>query len=65
MPRITGESVLVKQTQQIDNGIIPAPSEDDSPVTGETHTFVGYKRRPRYRHERNRNLSYCYRIETI
>ena len=65
MPRITGESVLVKQTQETDNGIIPTPSGDDCPLTGETHTFVGYERRPRYRHERSRNLWYCYRIESI
>ena len=36
MPGITEDTVLVKQTQETDNGIIPTASGDDRPLTGET-----------------------------
>ena len=36
VPRITKVSVLVDQTQETDNGIIPTPSENDSPLIAET-----------------------------
>ena len=36
VPGIMEISVLVDQTQETDNGIIPTPSEDDSPLTAET-----------------------------
>ena len=35
MPGITKDTVLVEQTQETDNGIIPTTSGDTSPLTGE------------------------------
>lgn len=36
MPGITEDTVLVEQTQELDNAIIPTLSADNNPLIGET-----------------------------